>query len=115
MDAFKFSIFVIILLSLACYFFSTIKIVPLLFFGIFLLRLSGQGLMSHTATTTVSRYFEKTRGKALSVTWLGLSAAEFILPVLMVFLLTFISWRNIWISISLLVLVLLPISSFFFD
>jgi MFS family permease len=113
MDAFKFSIFVIILLSLACYFFSTIKIVPLLFFGIFLLRLSGQGLMSHTATTTVSRYFEKTRGKALSVTWLGLSAAEFILPVLMVFLLTFISWRNIWISISLLVLVLLPISSFF--
>ena len=41
--------------------------------------------MSHTASTTVSRYFEKTRGKALSVTWLGLSAAEFILPILMVF------------------------------
>ncbi|MDB4279852.1 MFS transporter, partial [bacterium] len=101
MDAFKFSIFVIILLSIACFFFSTIKTIPLLFIGIFLLRLSGQGLMSHTASTTISRYFEKTRGKALSLTWLGLSAAEFILPVLMVFLLTITSWQNIWIYISI--------------
>ena len=112
MNVFKFSIFVIILLSFACYFFSTIKIVPLLFVGIFFLRLSGQGLMSHTATTTVARFFEKTRGKALSVTWLGLSAAEFIMPVLMVFLLTITSWRNLWISISIVVLILLPIISF---
>jgi len=111
-DVFKFSIFVIILLLFACYFFSTIKIVPLLFVGIFFLRLSGQGLMSHTATTTVARFFEKTRGKALSTTWLGLSAAEFIMPVLMVFLLTITTWRNIWISISILVLILLPIISF---
>ena len=113
MNAFRFSIFVIILLSVACYFFSTIKIIPLLFIGIFLLRLSGQGLMSHTATTTVSRFFEKTRGKALSFTWLGLSAAEFILPVLMVFLLTIISWRDIWFYISILILIVLPFSSFF--
>ena len=111
MDVFKFSLFVIILLSAACYFFSTIKVIPLLFVGIFLLRLSGQGLMSHTATTTVSRFFEKTRGKALSFTWLGLSAAEFVLPILMVFLLTIISWREIWIYISLLVLIILPFTS----
>ena len=112
MNVFKFSIFVIILFSFACYFFSTIKIIFFLFIGIFLLRLSGQGLMSHTATTTVARYFEKTRGKALSVTWLGLSAAEFILPVLMIFLLTIISWRHIWISISVLIIILLPAISF---
>ena len=112
MNVFKFSIFVVILLSFACYFFSTIKIIPFLFIGIFFLRLSGQGLMSHTASTTVSRFFEKTRGKALSITWLGLSAAEFVLPVLVVFLLTIISWRYIWISISIFVLVLLPVISF---
>ena len=112
MNVFKFSMFVIILLSFASYFFSTIKVMSLLFIGIFLLRLSGQGLMSHTATTTVSRFFEKTRGKALSVTWLGLSAAEFVLPVLTVFLLTLISWREIWLIISLLVLFILPIVSF---
>ena len=112
MDVFKFSIFVIILLSFACYLFSTIKIIPFLFIGIFFLRLSGQGLMSHTATTTVSRYFEKARGKALSATWLGLSAAEFILPLLMIFLLTIMNWRHIWVFISVFVLILLPVISF---
>ncbi len=112
MDVFKFSLFVIVLLSFACYFFSTIKIISLLFLGIFLLRLSGQGLMTHTATTTISRYFEQTRGRALSIGWIGLSFAEFALPVLMIFLLTSISWRNIWISISILALVILPLISF---
>ena len=76
------------------------------------MRLSGQGLMSHTATTTISRFFEKTRGRALSTTWLGLSLAEFILPLLIIFLLTFVDWRNIWIVISIFVIVVLPIITF---
>ena len=113
MDVLRFSFFVAILLSFACYFFSSVKIITFLFIAIFLLRLSGQGLMSHTATTTISRYFDKTRGKALSATWLGLSCAEFILPVFIIFLLTVMSWRNIWLAISLLILFLLPIISFF--
>ena len=76
------------------------------------MRFSGQGMMSHTATTTISRYFTKSRGKALSTTWFGLSTAEFILPVFIVYLLTITSWQNIWISISLLVLIFLPVVSF---
>ena len=112
MEVFKFSMCVIILLSFACYFFSNITMIHFLFIGIFFLRLSGQGLMSHTATTTVSRFFERSRGKALSITWLGLSAAEFVLPVLIVFSLTVISWREIWFIISLLVILILPIISF---
>ena len=76
------------------------------------MRFSGQGMMSHTATTTVSRYFTKSRGKALSVGWFGLSSAEFILPVLIVFLLTITHWQNIWLTISILVLIFLPISSY---
>ena len=101
------------LFSISSYFFSTIKIVPLLFVGIFLLRLSGQGLMSHTSSTTVSRYFEKSRGRALSISWFGLSTAEFILPVFVVFLLTVTSWQNIWIIISFVLIIFLPIVSFF--
>ena len=76
------------------------------------MRLAGQGLTTHTATTTISRFFEKNRGRALSICWLGLSLAEFILPVLIVFLLTFIEWRNLWISISLIVIIVLPIVSY---
>ncbi len=69
--------------------------------------------MSHTATTTISRYFTKSRGKALSTGWFGLSAAEFILPLLMIYMLSLIDWRNIWIFISIIVLIFLPLISFF--
>ena len=111
-NIFKFAFFVIILLSLSSYFFSKISSVIFLFIAIFFMRFSGQGMMSHTATTTISRYFNKSRGRALSTCWFGLSAAEFILPVLVVYLLTITSWQNIWVSISILVLIFLPISSF---
>ena len=111
-NVFKFAILVTILLSISCFFFSKISSVVFLFIGIFLMRFSGQGMMSHTATTTISRYFTKSRGKALSVGWFGLSSAEFILPVLIVFLLTMTSWQNIWLIISILVLFFLPIASY---
>ena len=111
-NVFKFAIFVTILLSFSCFFFSKISSVILLFIGIFLMRFSGQGMMSHTATTTISRYFTKSRGKALSVGWFGLSSAEFILPVLIVFLLTITNWETIWMIISFIVLIVLPIASY---
>ena len=109
----KFASYVIIFLSASCFIFSKISSVIFLFIGIFLMRLAGQGLSSHTATTTISRFFEKNRGRALSTCWLGLSLAEFTLPVLIVFLLTFIEWRDIWLSISILVVIVLPIVSYF--
>ena len=112
-NVFKFAFYVTILLSFSCFFFSKISSVIFLFIAIFLMRFSGQGMMSHTASTTISRYFTKSRGKALSTGWFGLSVAEFILPVLMVYLLTIYAWQNIWLSISILVLIFLPIVSFF--
>ena len=111
-NIFKFAFFVTLLLSFSCFFFSKISSIVFLFLAIFLMRFSGQGMMSHTATTTISRYFTKSRGKALSTCWFGLSTAEFILPVLIVYLLTITSWQNIWISISILVLIFLPMASF---
>ncbi|MDC0326835.1 MFS transporter [Candidatus Pelagibacter sp.] len=108
----KFASYVIIFLSASCFIFSKISSVIFLFIGIFLMRLAGQGLSSHTATTTISRFFEKNRGRALSTSWLGLSLAEFIMPVLIVFLLTFIEWRDIWVSISIFVILVLPIATF---
>jgi predicted MFS family arabinose efflux permease len=111
-NIFKFAFFVTILLSFACFFFSKITSIFLLFIAIFLMRFSGQGMMSHTASTTISRYFTKTRGRALSISWFGLSSAEFILPVLMVYLLTILDWQNLWLIFSITVLIVLPISSY---
>ena len=112
-NIFRFAIYVTLLLSFSCFFFSKISSIVFLFIAIFLMRFSGQGMMSHTATTTVSRYFTKSRGRALSICWFGLSSAEFILPVLMVFLLSLTTWQNIWTVIALLILISLPIASFF--
>ncbi len=112
-NIFKFAFYVTLLLSFSCFFFSKISSIALLFIAVFLMRFSGQGLMSHTATTTIARYFTKSRGKALSAGWFGLSTAEFILPVLIVYLLTITAWQNIWISISILTLIFLPLASFF--
>ena len=112
-NIFKFAFYVILLLSFSTFFFSKISSISFLFIAIFLMRFSGQGMMSHTATTTISRYFTKSRGKALSTSWFGLSTAEFILPVLVIFLLSKLDWKIIWISISLLVIIFLPITSYF--
>ena len=110
-DISKFAFFVVVLLSFSCFFFSRISSISILFIAIFLMRFSGQGMMSHTATTTISRYFTKSRGKALSTAWFGLSLAEFILPVLTIYFLTFIDWRIIWITISIIVILFLPAAS----
>ena len=108
----KFAIFVTILLSFSSFFFSKTSSVAFLFVAIFLMRFSGQGLMSHTASTTISRYFTKSRGKALSIIWFGLSSAEFIMPVLIVYLLTLIVWQDLWVMFSLIVLICLPLASY---
>ena len=111
-NIFKFALFVILLLSFSSFLFSKISSITFLFFAIFLMRFSGQGMMSHTATTTISRYFTKSRGKALSIGWFGLSTAEFILPVLIVYLLSIYAWQNIWVIISISILIFLPVISY---
>ena len=103
-----YSFFVIILLFSSSLFFSFINSIYFLAIGIFLMRFSGQGLMSHTSTTTISRFFERSRGKALSTIWFGLSFAEFILPVSLTYMLVIYSWRSIWQGIAILIILFLP-------
>ena len=109
----RFALYVTVLLSFSCFFFSKISSIAFLFLAIFLMRFSGQGMMSHTASTTISRYFTKSRGKALSTIWFGLSTAEFVLPVFMIYLLSIFDWRYIWIVISIVVIIFLPFVSYF--
>tara|TARA_Y100000590_G_scaffold456620_1_gene607552 strand:+ start:533 stop:1762 length:1230 start_codon:yes stop_codon:yes gene_type:complete len=109
----NYSIIVTVFLFLAALFFSFVNGVFFLLVGIFFLRLSGQGLMAHTASTAISRYFERRRGKALSYIWFGMSLGEFLLPILIVYLLTFVYWRDLWVQISIVILLILPLFSFF--
>ena len=108
----NYSLLVVIFLSLAALFFSFVNGIILLAMGIFFLRLSGQGLMAHTASVSTSRFFNQSRGKALSYIWVGMSFGEFLLPIIVVYLLTFIYWRDLWQGFSLLIILLLPIFTY---
>jgi len=105
----NYSFFIVILLFFSSLFFSFINSIYFLAVGIFLMRLSGQGLMSHASTTTISRFFERSRGRALSTIWFGLSTAEFILPVLMTYFFLIYSWRTVWQGIAVLIILFLPL------
>ena len=108
----NYSFLVVIFLGFAALFFSFINGIILLVIGIFFLRLSGQGLMAHTASVAVSRYFDQSRGKALSYVWVGMSFGEFLLPVIIVYFLTFIYWRTLWQGFAIIILLVLPIFTY---
>ena len=108
----NYSLLVVIFLSFAALFFSFVNGIILLAMGIFFLRLSGQGLMAHTASVSTSRFFNQSRGKALSYIWVGMSFGEFLLPIIIVYLLTFIYWRNLWQGFSIIIILLLPIFAY---
>jgi len=108
----NYSFLVVIFLSFAALFFSFVNGIIFLAIGIFFLRLSGQGLMARTASVATSRFFNQSRGKALSYIWVGMSFGEFLLPIIIVYLLTFIYWRDLWLGFSLLIILLLPIFTY---
>lgn len=68
--------------------------IPVLAAAIFVLRLSGQGLMTHTASTSMARYFSSNRGKAMSLASLGLPLAEGLFPLAAVALIAAVGWRQ---------------------
>ncbi len=109
----NYSLLVVIFLSFAAFFFSFINGIIFLGLGIFFLRLSGQGLMAHTASVGISRYFNQSRGKALSCAWVGMSVGEFLLPMTIVYFLSFLYWRDLWQVISIIVILILPLFTYF--
>ncbi|MBT3332369.1 MAG: MFS transporter [Rhodospirillaceae bacterium] len=87
-------------LILACLNMSLVPAAWALAPAIFALRISGQGLMSHTAMTSMGRYFEAERGRAVSVAILGFPAGVAVFPALAVWLTTMLGWRNAWAAVA---------------
>ena len=79
--------------------------------AIFLLRLFGQGMMTHIALTATGRWFEAQRGRAVSLVVLGHQAGEATLPLAFAFLVTVLGHRSAWLtSGAVLLLVGLPLA-----
>ena len=71
---------VICCLCAAAMMFSQVNSVIALIGGLYLLRLFGQGMTTHTYTTAMARRYVAARGRALSLAQLGMNAAESIGP-----------------------------------
>lgn len=84
---------------------------PLAFFG---LRIAGQGLFSHIAITSMSKYFQKGRGKAISLASLGHPFGQAALPIMVVGLINLFGWRESLLVNALIVLAVVPLYLYFF-
>lgn len=96
-------------LVIAAAFMAQVPSAAWLVLAIFLLRQAGQGLASHVATTSMARYFDADRGKAVALAALGFAAGESLLPVAAVLGIAALGWRASYgIAAVLLALCLLP-------
>lgn len=96
-------------LALACAAMALSQSLVSLFVVIYALRLLGQGMMTHIALTAMGKWFAAQRGRAVSVTSIGVNFGEAILPVAFVAVSAAVGWRNSWwIAAGLLLLVGFP-------
>ncbi|HJW12433.1 MAG TPA: MFS transporter [Albitalea sp.] len=103
-------LFVVPMLALAASLMAGSRHLVLLFVALYLLRLFGQGMMSHIAFTAMGRWFSAQRGKALSLATLGMNAGEASFPVLFVAASSALGWRVAWwVGAAVLLVVALPV------
>ena len=106
------TLIIVPVLAFACVLMAVSHHIVLLAVTIYLLRLFGQGMMSQNAFTAVGRWFAAQRGKALSVTAIGVNAGEALFPTLFVFAALAIGWRNSWLLVAAsLIVIALPLIS----
>tara|TARA_Y100001970_G_scaffold170752_1_gene208701 strand:- start:5535 stop:6728 length:1194 start_codon:yes stop_codon:yes gene_type:complete len=79
-----------------------------LFIIIFMLRFFGQGAMTHAGETTMARYFDNNRGKALSVATLGGMAGVMFLPYIAINYFKNVEMRQLWIYASISIIIFIP-------
>ena len=111
-DKYKISLnikIVVISLSLICLAMTFVKQVWILPFIIFGLRFFGQGMLIHIPAVAIGKWYGKNKGKALSLSIMGFSIGEAILPVIFVSLFILIGWRNSWLVGTIILFITLPI------
>lgn len=97
-------------LSVACFLMSSVTTPLMLILAIFMLRQFGQGLTSHAGITSMARYHEVDRGKAIALAAIGFSFGEAALPLLAVFAIEVWGWRNTYAGASVAIMASLAIA-----
>ncbi len=97
------------LLALACLAMAFNTYASALVVVIFALRFFGQGMASHISVVAISRWFIKTRGRALAISALGFMLAEAAMPLTFAWLKSFVHWRHIWIGCAVFAVLMMPV------
>ena len=93
-------------LTIACFgMFFLINHIFFLFLIVLTLRFFGQGAMSHAGETSLARYFDKDRGKAISVGTFGGMFGVMVLPILAVYIMNRFDWHTVWLVASLSIII----------
>ncbi|PWE33557.1 MFS transporter [Maritimibacter sp. 55A14] len=100
---------VMVLLAAACLAMAHVSAAWMLPFVIFALRFAGQGMSSHVAMVAMARWFVATRGRALSIATLGVTAGEAFLPMIFVALMAAVHWQTLWLAAAGLALLTIPV------
>jgi len=79
--------------------------VPMLVAAVFLLRLFGQGMMTHIALTTTGRWFAAERGRAVSLVVLGHQGGEATIPLAFAAITIAYGYRVGWVAAAVALLV----------
>ena len=98
----KLAIFILGSLCVAAILFSQISSLWMLVGGLYLLRMFGQGMMTHVYTTAMARRYVVTRGRAISIAQLGHTLSESIGPASIVALQAIFDWRSLWVGLPLI-------------
>lgn len=103
------TLLVVPMLALATAAMATSDLVVFLLLSLYLLRLFGQGMMSHIAMTAMGRWYAGHRGRAVSLVALGHQFGEACLPLITISLFAWVGWRQTWmISTCVLLILALP-------
>ncbi|MEO1405598.1 MAG: MFS transporter, partial [Pseudomonadota bacterium] len=106
MPGWKVARFVIPLLAGACLLVPWAPNVVLLIVALYLMRLLGQGMMTHTALTEIGRWFAANRGRATSLVVPGHQAGEAALPIIFTLIAAGLGWQYAWIGAAVTLIVI---------
>lgn len=97
MPGWKVARFVIPALAGACLLLAFSPTVVLLVLALYLVRLFGQGMMTHTAYTEIGRWYVANRGRATSLIVPGHQTGEALLPMAFTLVAVALGWQAGWV------------------
>lgn len=112
----KYMVMILMGLCIALLFLSFSSHIIMVGISLYLMRLFGQGLMSHTAVSTMTRYFDTDRGKAIGIATTGHPFGEATLPVLITICIGWLGWRgSLQLNAAFVVLFIMPLVYFLYQ